>query len=109
MDYRKLDIAVSQWQVIDGCVDNSMSVDVVEGEILSTLHGGVVRDAGWRASAHFQGERDRYGWPPQEHLLEIELRREHWDFVLEQLRRWSIGGTDNSALIAELNARLDCA
>ncbi len=64
MDYRALDIAVSQWQVIDGCVDNRMAVDVVEGEISSTLHGGVVRDAGWRAGSHFQGERDRYGWPP---------------------------------------------
>src|SRR5699024_8436166 len=40
------------------------------------------------ALAEQSGERDRLGWPPQEHILRVVLRREHWEWVLTQLDRW---------------------
>jgi hypothetical protein len=68
--------------------DNTMAVDVVDGIMESMLAGSCVRDAGWRASAEYQGSRDQYGWPPGEHLLGITLRRSHWDWLLAELERW---------------------
>lgn len=74
MEYVTIEIPVHLWWQVDGCVDNSMAIDAVEAVIATTMAGSCVRDAGWRASAAFDGERDQYGWPPRNHPLPIVLR-----------------------------------
>ena len=76
------------WGIVDGCVDNSGSIDAEDGDVVAVATGACVRDAGWRALAEHSGERDRLGWPPHEHILRVVLRREHWEWVLTQLDRW---------------------
>ena len=88
MDYIPVEVPVRLWWLVDGCVDNTMSVDAVDLVADSLLAGACVRDAGWRASSDFVGNRDQYGWPTAEQLLRIVLRREHWKWVIDQLRRW---------------------
>ena len=88
MQYLTIDFPVRWWQLIDGCVDNSTSIDVVDGVIATVATGACVRDAGWRAAAAYDGERDSYGWPPADWTLPITLRRTHWEWVLSQLDRW---------------------
>lgn len=96
MDYLTVSIPVGLWKRVDGCADNSMAMDVVDAIMESVINGSCVRDAGWRASAAYSGERDQYGWPPPEHRLPIVLRREHWEWVLAQLQRWEPHETDDS-------------
>ncbi len=89
MRYLTIEIPVGSWQRVDGCVDNSMALDVVDGVMQTVIAGSCVRDAGWRASASYEGERDTSGWPPREHPLAITLRLAHWEWVLSQLDRWT--------------------
>lgn len=93
--YLTIEIPVELWQRVDGCVDNSMAVDVVDGVMESVIAGSCVRDAGWRASAEYGDECDSLGWPPREHLLGITLRLAHWEWVLSQLDRWAPCVTDD--------------
>ena len=88
MDYITVSIPVHLWVHVDGIVDNSVAVDVVEADMESVTAGACVRDAGWRAAAG-EPDRDQYGWPPVDHVLEITLRRAHWIWVLYQLDRWA--------------------
>lgn len=101
---------VSLWHAVDGVADNAMAVDVVDGVMEAVIVGACVRDAGWRASAEFQGARDQYGWPPQDHLLSVTLQRAHWEWVLGQLQRWAEYEEDDTkptAVRAHINAALN--
>jgi len=89
MKYLTIEIPVRLWHRIDGTVDNSMAVDVIDWVVETLLAGSCVRDAGWRASAAFDGARNAIGWPPEDHLLQVTLRAAHWEWVLQQLDRWS--------------------
>ncbi|WP_062467529.1 hypothetical protein [Demequina maris] len=109
MRYVTIEIPVRLWHRVDGCVDNSMAIDVVEGVVETTIAGSCVRDAGWRASAAHEGERDGYGWPPRDHLLAITLRLEHWEWVLAQLDRWAPFETDGEADDADVRAIISTA
>lgn len=102
--YLMVEIPVRLWQRVDGCVDNSMAIDVVDGLMGTVIAGSCVRDAGWRASAAHEGERDEYGWPPRDCLLAITLRLEHWEWVLAQLDRWEPFVTDGAADDADVRA-----
>lgn len=88
VEYLAIDVPVGLWLHVDGCVDNSVAIDVVELIMDSVIIGSCVRDEGWRKSAAYQGERDAYGWPPTDHLLPIVLQRSHWHWVITQLDRW---------------------
>lgn len=103
MQYLTIEIPVRLWQGVDGCVDNSIAIDVVDGDVRTVIAGSCVRDAGWRASAECEGARDQYGWPPGERPLAITLRRSHWDWVLSQLDRWKPDVCDGGE--GELDAR----
>jgi hypothetical protein len=106
MEYLTVSIPVALWKRVDGCADNSAAVDVVDAIMESVIAGSCVRDAGWRASAAYSGQRDQYGWPPPEHRLPIVLRREHWEWVLAQLERWEPYEDDHSFTeVRELIAR----
>ncbi len=72
---------------MDACADNTVSVDIEDGNIGALLAGAGVRDAGWRAADAYDGERE-LGWPPADYPLEVTLRTEHWSWVLAQLERW---------------------
>lgn len=103
MEYVTIDVPVRLWHLVDGAVDNSMALDVVDAIMPSVLAGACVRDAGWRAAAESPGPRDQYGWPPPDHPLRIVLRREHWEWVLEQLSRWhSAGDAEAAGAVTEL-------
>jgi hypothetical protein len=86
--YLTIAIPVAAWHHVDGSIDNSMAIDVVEGLIISTINGSCVRDAGWRAAAMSGVELDPHGWPPGDHPLQITLREEHWEWVIGELDRW---------------------
>lgn len=89
MEYLTIAIPVALWHVLDNCVDNSMAIDVVEGDVQTLTAGSRVRDAGWRASAECDGPLNDHGWPPLNTLLSITLRREDWRWAQSQLDRWS--------------------
>lgn len=107
MQYLTIEMPVRVWQRVDGCVDNSMAVDVVNAIMESVISGSCVRDAGWRASSAYAGDRDQYGWPPSEHLLTIVLRHSHWDWVVSQLERWEPYADDGAT--AEARTLIDAA
>lgn len=104
MRYVAIQVPVRLWHRVDGCVDNSMAIDVVDGVMETVVAGSCVRDAGWRASAAYEGELDEYGWPPRDHPLAITLRLEHWEWVLAQLDRWDPFVTDGAADVADVRA-----
>lgn len=81
-----------------------MAIDVVDGIMETVMTGACVREAGWRASAAFEGERDTYGWPPHDHLLPITLRIAHWEWTLSQMTRWEPYVTDGVADDADVRA-----
>ncbi|WP_337003227.1 MULTISPECIES: hypothetical protein [unclassified Microbacterium] len=85
--YITIDIPVRLWLLIDGCIDNSMAIDAVEGDVVTLMNGAVVREAGWRAAADSEPDPSA-GWPPAEHLLHIVLPRSHWEWTAEQVDRW---------------------
>lgn len=107
--YLTIEIPVRLWQRVDGCVDNSMAVDAVDGITETVIAGSCIRDAGWRASAASEAQRDSYGWPPREHLLVITLRLAHWEWVLSQLDRWEPYATDGMQDDAEVRAIISTA
>ena len=107
MKYVQLHIAVKDWQIIDAVIDNSIAVDVVEGEVVTAMRGSVVRDAGWPASFHKGGDRFEYGWQPGNVILEIEVSGDHWAFVLEQLERWR--QVDDTPGLAAVTAKVRSA
>lgn len=109
MRYLTIEIPVRLWHRVDGCVDNSMAIDVVDGVMATVIAGSCVRDAGWRASASHEGERDEHGWPPRDHPLAITLRLEHWKWVLAQLDRWAPFVTDGAADDADARAMISTA
>ncbi|BDI21462.1 hypothetical protein [Herbiconiux sp. L3-i23] len=95
MIYRALTFTVQAWQAVDAAIDSSVSIDVVEGDVVSAMRGAVVRDAGWRASFHAHGQNFGSGWPPGEEELTLELSKEHWQYVADQLERWQrVSGSD---------------
>lgn len=94
--YLTIEIPVSLWQRVDGCLDNSVAIDVVNLDMESVTAGSCVRDAGWRAAAAYSGKLDPLGWPPLEHLLPVTLRDAHWDWTLSQLERWEQLETDGT-------------
>lgn len=102
--YLTIEIPVRLWQRVDGCVDNSMAIDMVDGIMGTVMNGACVREAGWRASAAYEGERDAYGWPPRDHPLPITLRLVHWEWTLSQLARWEPYVTDDEADDADVQA-----
>lgn len=85
--YVTIDIPVRLWLPADGCIDNSMAIDAVEGDVVTLMNGAVVREAGWRAAAASHTDAST-GWPPAEHLLRIVLSRSHWEWSIEQVERW---------------------
>jgi hypothetical protein len=107
--YLTIEIPVRLWHRVDGCVDNSMAIDVVDGVMATVIAGSCVRDAGWRASAACEGEHDEYGWPPRDRLLAITLRLEHWEWVLAQLDRWVAFVTDGAADDVDVRAMISTA
>lgn len=109
MRYLTIEIPVRLWQRVDGCVDNSTAIDVVDGIMETVIAGSCVRDAGWRASAAYEGERDEHGWPPQEYPLAITLRLAHWEWVLSQIDRWRPYVTDGAADDADVRTRISAA
>ena len=109
MRYLTIEIPVRLWHSVDGCVDNSMALDVVDGIIETVMAGSCVRDAGWRASAAYEGERDSLGWPPGDHPLAITLRLAHWDWVLSQLDRWEPYAPDGAVDDADVRAIISTA
>lgn len=109
MRYLTIEIPVRLWHRIDGCVDNSMAIDVVDGVMETVIAGSCVRDAGWRASAAHEGEHDEYGWPPHDQLLAITLRFAHWEWALAQLARWAPFAADGGADDADIRAMISTA
>ena len=109
MDYITVRLPVRLWQRVDASVDNSMAIDAVNGFSLTLTNGACVRDAGWRASAEFDGERTALGWPAAERELSIVLRREHWEWALDQLNRWSTADADNLEACERIEAALRSA
>lgn len=95
MRYLTIEIPVRLWLRVDGCVDNSTAIDVVDGVMKTVIAGSCVRDAGWRASAAYDGELDEFGWPPRDHPLAITLRLKHWEWVRAQLT----GGPPSGATV----------
>ena len=109
MQYLTIEVPVRLWHGVDGCVDNSMAIDVVDGVMDTVIAGSCVRDAGWRAAAAYKGERDALGWPPREHPLAITLRLAHWEWVLSQLDRWEPYVTDGAGDDADVRAIISTA
>ncbi|REJ06190.1 hypothetical protein DY023_06875 [Microbacterium bovistercoris] len=109
MEYLTIAIPVRAWQLIDGTVDNSMAIDVVDGVMESVIAGSCVRDAGWRSSAGYTGARDSFGWPPEDHPLEITLRRGHWEWIRSQIERWEPLSSNTEPELSDACARIDGA
>lgn len=72
-----------QWSVIDGSIDNTIAVDVVEGKDDVVAVGIAIREAGWAQVPWVDGQ-----WPPLNQVITLNLSRAQWEFALTQLHRW---------------------
>lgn len=89
----ELEIAVRNWHIVDGSLDNSAAVDRVDGtEASSVLDARCarIRETGWvTARQHALAGQGPVGWPPSDSTLVISLELDDWRFVLRQIERWS--------------------
>jgi hypothetical protein len=100
--YRSLSFPVSAWRIIDAVIDNSMSMDSVDGEVTTLMSGAVVRDAGWRASFHQRGDGSSEGPRGGDAEITVELSIAHWEFVMQELDRWHRVDDSLGRLLADL-------
>ncbi|MGF3055274.1 hypothetical protein [Microbacterium sp. YY-01] len=92
-----IEVPMSFWHRVNGCVDNSIAVDVqsCEGAADETSkHGNRVMQAGWEAATAHPTTVQTSSWPPDDALLTVGLSHADWAWALSQLERWAVYETD---------------
>ena len=92
------------WQIIDGTIDNTVSIAAEAGDDDLVADGTRIREAGWRQICGWTsyGAESR-GWPPAAELVTVTLPQTAWELVLAELDRWNavsavIGGDEEVRL-----------
>ncbi|MEU5665459.1 hypothetical protein [Streptomyces longwoodensis] len=84
-----VEMTVLQWHLIDGGVDNEVSMAAVDGRDDDVEAGHAVREAGWSQVAGWSAEvPGSGGWPPDDRRATVTLTREQWRFVVRVLDEW---------------------
>ncbi|MCX4997012.1 hypothetical protein [Streptomyces longwoodensis] len=82
-------MTVRQWHLVDGGVDNEVSIAAVDGREDTVEVGRAVREAGWIQVAGWSAEvPGSGGWPPDDERATVTLTREQWRFVVRVLDEW---------------------
>ena len=90
-DTHEVTMPVGDWLLIDGTVDNSVSIAAVDGDEVCVAMGHRVRAAGWAASAaHPRAGDGPSGWPPLDADITIGLPVADWRFVVVELAEGAV-------------------
>lgn len=105
----------AQWKVIDGTMDNAGSIAAVDLDTQVVDRTSAIRATGWEATGHIDRpymERGEWPPPPEVHSepVTVSLSTTDWEFVLDELSRWSqVGGQESEgdrAIVRLINAAL---
>lgn len=91
----------AQWKVVDATMDNTGSIAVENGEAQLADRTSAIRAVGWEATGHIDRPcMDRGEWPPpaavHSEAVTLSLSTQDWEFVLNELSRWSEVGEEES-------------
>lgn len=104
-----IEVPMSIWHRINGCVDNSIAADVQSMDVRADETaeiGSRVMHAGWQAAAELSNLADRSGWPPDSTPLSVTLLWSDWQWALRQLERWVAYEEDLASSIEFLRVAL---
>jgi hypothetical protein len=84
-------MTVRQWQIIDGTMDNTVSVEAENGDPDNVVEAGrSIREAGWDQVAHWTpGVPGSGKWPPDNQMVTVTLTRGQWALAASSLDRWA--------------------
>jgi hypothetical protein len=83
------------WQIIDGTIDNAVSVAAESANGSLVRVGRRIREAGWYQITGWTRDNPvSRGWPPDAELVTVTLSRTLWNVVLAQLDRWNAVAAD---------------
>lgn len=104
----------AQWKFIDATIDNTGSMAAVDLETEVSDRTAAIRRIGWEATEHVdKPSMDRGEWPPPEALhsepVTVAISRDDWQFVLDELDRWSRVGEPNTEMNDALGALIEGA
>lgn len=91
-------------QRILACAEGAMTAAAEDSDVLSFGSGSILRDAGTRAVGAYEGPRTSYGWPPDDHLVDIPLEDQEWVWVFKQLEQW---GTMDASTVETMQFLVD--
>ena len=86
-----VELTTRQWQIIDGTMDNEVSVEAENGDPRGVVHvGRQVRVAGWDQVAHWTpGVPGSGSWPPDGQVVSVTMSSDQWALVCSALIRWA--------------------
>lgn len=86
-----VELTTRQWQIIDGTMDNEVSVEVENGDPRGVVDiGHQVRVMGWDQVAHWTpGVPGSGSWPPDGQVVCVTMSGDHWALVCSALTRWA--------------------
>ena len=86
---------VREWQIVDGTLDNTVNVEIVDGDPGIARLASAIRKAGWSQVAGWApGQAESRGWPPEDQAVDVELSHIEWLLICGQLARWAAIGRD---------------
>lgn len=79
-----------QWGLIDGCMDNDVSIETVRGNRQRVDLARSIRRAGWDQIAHWIPSVPGSGsWPPSDEVVKPKLTIAQWLLTVEVLECWA--------------------
>jgi len=75
----RLTLSVSDWQFIDGTMDNVGAIAIIDAPATADI-ADFVRNEGWDQIVGT--EPDRPDWPEESKLVTVALTRTVWEFIL---------------------------
>lgn len=102
----------AQWKFIDATIDNTGSMAAVDLDSDVADRTIAIRRIGWAATEKVdKPSMDRGEWPPPEALhsepVTVAISRDDWQFVLDELDRWSQVGESNTEMNDALRALIE--
>jgi hypothetical protein len=87
----RVQMETRQWLIIDGTIDNEVSVEAESGDPRNVVDlGSSIRQAGWDQIPGWPHEVEGFKhWPAPGQTSMMTLSRTQWDLVISGLERWA--------------------
>ncbi|GAA3806032.1 hypothetical protein GCM10022226_27670 [Sphaerisporangium flaviroseum] len=86
----RVQMDTSQWLIIDAVIDNTIAIEVVDGDPGIVDLGDSIRHAGWEQVPDWPHDAEALKtWPPAGQQVTMSLTGQQWSLVASQLERWA--------------------